>query len=125
MPGRDLTEPHRPATPLELFFDLVSVIAIASAAGGLHHAIAENHALIGTISFIYAFGAIWWAWMNFTWFASAYDNDDVPYRIAVFVMIGGAMLIAAGIPAMTSSESWTLSLTGYIIMRLSLVSLWL
>ena len=27
------------------------------------------------------FFAIWWAWMNFTWFASAYDTDDVPYRL--------------------------------------------
>jgi len=125
MPGRDTSEPHRPATPLELFFDLVSVIAIASAAGGLHHAIAESHALMGTLSFIYAFGAIWWAWMNYTWFASAYDNDDVPYRVAVFVMIGGAMLIAAGIPAMMGENDSTLSLTGYVIMRLALVSLWL
>ena len=27
------------------------------------------------------FFAIWWAWMNFTWFASAYDCDDVAYRL--------------------------------------------
>ncbi len=125
MPGRDITESHRPATPLELFFDLVCVIAIASAAAGLHHAIAENHIGIGILTFTYAFGSIWWAWMNFTWFASAYDNDDIPYRIAVFVMIGGAMLIAAGIPAMMVDQDSTLGLTGYIIMRLALVSLWL
>ena len=79
MPGRDITESHRPATPLELFFDLVCVIAIASAAAGLHHAIAENHIGIGILTFTYAFGSIWWAWMNFTWFASAYDNDDIPF----------------------------------------------
>jgi len=27
------------------------------------------------------FFAIWWAWRNLTWFASAYDTDDVPYRL--------------------------------------------
>ena len=46
------------------------------------------------------FFAIWWAWMNFTWFASAYDCDDVPYRLAVFVQIAGALILAAGVPAM-------------------------
>jgi len=40
-------------------------------------------------------------------------------------MIGGAMLIAAGIPAMMGDQNSTLSLTGYVIMRLALVSLWL
>ena len=44
------------------------------------------------------FFAIWWAWMNFTWFASAYDCDDVPYRLAVFVQIAGALILAAGVP---------------------------
>ena len=40
---RDPNEHHRVSTPLELLFDLVSVIAIASAAAGLHHAIAEGN----------------------------------------------------------------------------------
>lgn len=40
---RDPTEPHRRATPLELLFDLVSVIAVASAAASLHHAILAFH----------------------------------------------------------------------------------
>ena len=35
MPARNPEDPHRAATTLELFFDLVSVIAIAAAAAGL------------------------------------------------------------------------------------------
>ena len=31
--------------------------------------------------------------MSFTWFAAAYDTDDVPYRVAVFVQMGGAIII--------------------------------
>ena len=45
------------------------------------------------------FFAIWWAWMNFTWFASAYDNDDVPYRLLTFVQIAGVLILAAGVAA--------------------------
>jgi len=66
MPPRDPQQEHRAATPLELLFDLVSVIAIAVAAAGLHHAVAEAHAVEGILKFVAAFFAIWWAWMNFT-----------------------------------------------------------
>ena len=80
MPPRDVHEHHRASTPLELLFDLVAVIAIAAAAGELHHAVAHGHALEGAGKFVLAFFAIWWAWMNFSWFASAYDNDDAIFR---------------------------------------------
>lgn len=95
--ARSPHEVHRVATPLELFFDLVFVVAIAQAASGLHHAIADGHALDGLIGYLIVFFAIWWAWMNFTWFASAYDSDDLPYRLAVFLQIAGALILATGL----------------------------
>ncbi len=124
MIGRDKDEAHRAATPLELFFDLISVIAIAVAAAELHHAIAEDHIGDGLIKFVLAFFAIWWAWMNFTWFASAYDTDDAPYRIAVMFMMVGALVFAAGIASFFTGNT-PFGLAGYVIMRIALVSLWL
>ncbi|MCC2611343.1 low temperature requirement protein A [Neorhizobium petrolearium] len=124
--SRDPDEHHRVATSLELLFDLVSVIAIASAAAGLHHAIAENHAAQGVITFAMAFFAIWWAWMNFTWFASAYDNDDVVYRLLTMVIMGGSLTMAAGIPALFTEEpDFTMVIFGYVIMRIAMIVLWL
>jgi low temperature requirement protein LtrA len=41
--ARDPKENHRVATPLELLFDLIFVVAIAEAGQQLHHAIIENH----------------------------------------------------------------------------------
>jgi len=43
MQPRDVTEQHRVATSLELLFDLIFVVASASAGQQLHHAIIENH----------------------------------------------------------------------------------
>lgn len=43
MRARRRDEAHRAATPLELFFDLCFVVAVAQAAGNLHHDVAENH----------------------------------------------------------------------------------
>ena len=126
MTPRSPHEPHRAATPLELFFDLVFVVAIAEASTGLHHAIAEAHALEGLMGYLMVFFAIWWAWMNFTWFASAYDCDDVPYRLAVFVQITGALIMAAGVPTMLESRMPNLAtVSGYVVMRMALVPQWL
>ncbi|MCB1491292.1 MAG: low temperature requirement protein A, partial [Rhodobiaceae bacterium] len=125
MPPRDAGEAHRAATPLELLFDLVSVIAIAAAAAGLHHAIAEGHAIQGVLHFIIGFFAIWWAWMNYTWFASAYDNDDVVFRILTLVLMAGSLVMAAGIRDMVVSLDLTLAIAGYVVMRVAMVLFWL
>jgi low temperature requirement protein LtrA len=124
MGPRSPAEPHRTATPLELFFDLVFVVAIAQAASGLHHGIAEAHAVEGVASFAMAFFGIWWAWMNFSWFASAYDTDDVPYRLAVFLQMTGALIFAAGVPAMLAG-TFRVAVAGYVVMRLAMVAQWL
>ena len=89
MLGRDRHEKHRAATPLELLFDLCFVVAIAQAAASLHHAIAEQHYAQGVGGFLLVFFAIWWAWMNFTWFASAYDTDDISFRLLALVQSQG------------------------------------
>ncbi len=47
MRPRDPEEPYRAATPLELFFDLAYVVAIAQAGAALHHAEAEGHFFAG------------------------------------------------------------------------------
>ena len=126
MRARSPHEPHRVSTPLELFFDLVFVVAIAQAAGGFHHAITEGHAAQGVVSYLMVFFAIWWAWMNFTWFASAYDPGDVPYKLAVLVQITGALIVAAGIPAMFEAHAPNgATVGGYVVMRLAMVGQWL
>lgn len=125
MPPRDPHEAHRAATPLELLFDLVTVIAIAAAAAGLHHAIAENHVGEGIVHYMLAFFAIWWAWMNFTWFASAYDNDDSLYRMLTMVIMGGSLLLAAGTERFFTRLDISLVVGGYVIMRVGMVALWL
>ena len=125
MQARDVHQPHRAATSLELLFDLVTVIAVASAAAGLHHAIAGGHATDGVVRFAMAFFGIWWAWMNYTWFASAYDNDDVLFRLLTLAIMGGALAIASGIELFFKSLDLTMVVTGYVIMRVGMVVLWL
>lgn len=123
--GRDPAEEHRAATPLELFFDLVFVVAVALASEGLHHGVVDGHAGDAVLSFTLIFFAIYWAWVNFTWFASAYDNDDVVYRLFVFTTMTGALIFAAGVPAVFESFDFRLAVLGYAVMRVALVAQWL
>ncbi|MBN6041826.1 low temperature requirement protein A [Amycolatopsis sp. 195334CR] len=124
MRARDTEEPHRVATPLELLFDLCFVVAVAQAAVGLHHGIAENHIGEGVLSFLMVFFAIWWAWMNFTWFASSFDTDDGPYRLTTLVQIAGSLVVAAGVPRAFEGE-FDVVVGGYVVMRLAMVTQWL
>jgi low temperature requirement protein LtrA len=127
MRPRDPHEAHRAATPLELFFDLAYVVAIAQAGIGLHHAEAEGHLFVGVHHYLMVFFAIWWGWMNFTWFATSFDTDDWLYRLTTFIQIGGSLTLAAGVPWMMAAggAGVTLVFTGYVIMRLAMVSQWI
>jgi low temperature requirement protein LtrA len=125
MVARSTAETERAATPLELFFDLCFVVAVAQASDRLHHAVADGGAGSAVVSFVLVFFAIWWAWMNFTWFSSAYDNDDVPYRLLTLVQITGALILAAGVPRAFDTRDFDVVFIGYVVMRIGLVSLWL
>ena len=124
MAPRDPREHPRTATPLELLFDLCFVVAIAQLAAALHHAIAADHAMEGARGFLMVFLAIWWAWMGFTWFASAFDTDDAPYRLKVLVQMAGILVLAAGVERAFEEGDFTLITLGYVIMRIGLVALW-
>jgi low temperature requirement protein LtrA len=125
MVGRDVTDDHRVATPLELFFDLTFVVAVAQASGQLHHGLSAGDVGHTVAAFAMTFFAIWWAWMNFTWFASAYDIDDALYRVVVFVQMVGVLILAAGIPRAFQDGDFAVITLGYVVMRLAMVSQWL
>jgi low temperature requirement protein LtrA len=125
MVARPPDQEHRSATALELFFDLCFVVAVAQAASALHHEVAEDHVGDGVLGYATVFFAIWWAWMNFTWFASAYDTDDIPYRLTTLVQIAGALILAAGVPDAMDGSNFAVITLGYVVMRLAMVTQWL
>ena len=131
MRGRDRHAQHRPASNLELLFDLAFVIAFSVAGSEFAHLIAEGHYSAGLQGFGFAMFAVVWAWINFTWFASAYDTDDWIYRLTTMVQLVGVVVLSLGLPAMFHSldEGGSLDnramVVGYVIMRVPMVSQWL
>ncbi|MGW0548738.1 low temperature requirement protein A [Streptomyces altiplanensis] len=125
MAGRNPGEPHRSATSLELFSDLCFVIAVAQASRSLHETLAEGDYATGVLRFALVFFTIWWAWMNFTWFASAYDPDDIPYRLTVLAQITGSLILAAGVHRAFQDGDLRVITAGYVVLRTALAALWL
>ena len=76
--ARDAEEHHRVSTPLELFFDLCFVVAVGQAGRELAHAIGQGQLGHGVAAYATVFFAIWWAWMNYSWFATAFDSGRHP-----------------------------------------------
>jgi low temperature requirement protein LtrA len=125
MRARRRDEAHRSSTPLELFFDLSFAVAVAQAGQQLVHALAAGEPRHGITGYLLVFFTIWWAWVNFTWFASAYDTDDVPYRLVTLLQITGVLVLAAGVPRAFSHGDYAVSVAGYLIMRVALTAQWL
>ncbi|MGW1890190.1 low temperature requirement protein A [Streptomyces sp. NPDC002004] len=125
MKARERGEKHRVASPLELFFDLCFVVAVAQAGAELVHSVTGGHAGSGVLNYAMIFFAIWWAWMNFSWFASAYDNDDVLYRVVTLIQIAGVLVLSAGVSAAFAHHDFFVVWIGYVIMRLAMIAQWL
>ena len=122
--ARDINEKNRTATPLELFYDLIFVVAIAHVAAAFHHDFSHNHIGHGVVSFIMVFMAIWWAWNQYTWFASSFDNSGVKFKLATHWQMVGALVIAAGVDNDFNGD-FTVVIIGYVIIRSSGILLWL
>ncbi len=131
MVGRDPDEPNRTATPLELLFDLTFVVAFSQAGAQTAHLLELGHWAPAIGGFLFAVFAIWWAWINYSWLASAYDNDDIFFRVATMVEMLGVLILALGLPALFHSLDEGehvdngVVVAGYVVMRVATIALWL
>ncbi|RDH11145.1 low temperature requirement protein A [Tsukamurella pulmonis] len=130
MAGRDPHEEGRTATTLELFFDLTFVVVFSLAGVQLADALAEAHYLSAFLGFgLCSFAAIW-AWINFTWMASAFDTDDWLFRAVTMLQMIGVCIMGLGVEPFFSSitageqPNNTVLVIGYVVMRVALLAQW-
>ena len=98
--------------PLELFFDLVFVLgitqAVALVVGGHDGQALWRAALI--------LAMLWWGWSQFTWTANSIALQSDRTRIAFFVAMGAALIMAVSVPtAFGDGGVWIA--VGYIVVR--------
>ena len=105
-------EGERSATWLELFFDLIFVVAIAQ----LAHNFKEDFSFFGLVKLAVLFIPVWWCWIGATFYDTRFDNDGLVDRLITLLQMAIAATMAANIHhgLDTSSVNFALS---YIAFR--------
>ncbi|NDK89232.1 low temperature requirement protein A [Gordonia desulfuricans] len=131
MTGRDPHQHERAATSLELFYDLVFVVVFSVAGTQVAHYLAEGHYRTAVFGYVLCTFAAIWAWINFSWFASAFDTDDWFFRGVVLVQMIGVAILALGVNDVFASidadehVDIRVLVIGYVVMRVGLLTQWI
>ena len=103
---------ERSATWLELFFDLIFVVAIAQ----LAHNFEADFSLVGLAKLTVLFIPVWWCWIGATFYDTRFDNDGLVDRLITLMQMAIAASLAANIHHGLSSSSVGFALS-YIAFR--------
>jgi low temperature requirement protein LtrA len=77
-------------TPLELFFDLVFVLAITQCTGLMSH----DQTWSGLAQGLLILGVLWWAWVGYAWLTSVIDPEALAVRGVIFVAMAALLVVA-------------------------------
>jgi low temperature requirement protein LtrA len=111
---------HRHATWLELFFDLVFVVAVAE----LSHKLVRDTSAEGFLEFVVLFVPVWWAWVGFTFYATRFESDDALYRLLWLTAMLGAAAMAVNVGGAFDGDGAAFAIS-YAAVRTVLVVLYL
>ncbi|MGH3087046.1 MAG: low temperature requirement protein A [Rubrobacteraceae bacterium] len=110
---------ERSATWLELFFDLVFVVAIAQ----LALALADDLSAGGFLRFGLLFVPVWWSWAGYTNYADRFDTDDVGFRVMMLAGMLAMAALAVNVPEAFSGGSGAFA-ASYVAVRVGLILLY-
>jgi low temperature requirement protein LtrA len=110
----------RRATWMELFYDLVFVVAVAQ----LGNSLSEDHSFVGVLEFVALFIPVWWAWVGHTIYAARFDTDDLIHRLGTAAMMLAAAAMAVQIPTALEGGSAGFA-AAYVCARTMLLLLYL
>jgi low temperature requirement protein LtrA len=116
----DPIEGERHASWLELFFDLVYVLAVSQVA----HILSEHSDTVGFLKYVALFIPIWWSWVGFTFYADRFESDETIYRVLNFA----GMLAVTGL-SLTLENAFSINgdaafIVCYVLVRLVLITLY-
>ena len=81
-------------TPLELFFDLVFVLAITQCTALM----ADRPTWSGLLQGLLVLGVLWWAWVGYSWLTSVIDPEEGATRLVMFVAMAALLVAALCVP---------------------------
>ncbi|GAB3383520.1 hypothetical protein GCM10027452_35840 [Micromonospora halotolerans] len=91
----------RRASWLELFFDLVFVVAVFR----LGQRLVNDPSARGVLVFAGLIGAVWWLWFSFSYFADLFDDDRPPSRLMQMTAMLGVLALSASLPGASAADA--------------------
>jgi low temperature requirement protein LtrA len=116
---RTLEDEQRHASYLELFFDLVFVVAIAQ----LAHELVLDHSLHGFAVFGALVLPVFIAWQGFTIYADRFDTDDVVFRGVILLGMLAILALAVQVPDVAHGDGTGFAVA-YIVLRSLMIGLY-
>jgi low temperature requirement protein LtrA len=90
----DIRREGERVTPLELFFDLVFVLAITQCTALMFH----HQTWEGLAQGLLVLGVVWWAWTGYAWLTSVIDPEADAVRFVIFVAMAVLLIVAIAVP---------------------------
>jgi low temperature requirement protein LtrA len=88
-------------TPLELFFDLVFVLALTQCTT----LIARTPTWEGMLKGLLALGVLWWSWVGYAWLTSVLDPEEGAVRLVMFAAMAAFLVAALCVPGAFGPEA--------------------
>jgi low temperature requirement protein LtrA len=107
-------------TPLELFFDLVFVLALTQCTT----LIARTPTWEGALKGLLVLGMLWWSWGGYAWLTSVVDPEEGAVRLAMFAAMAAFLVAALCVPGAFGSEA-LLFACAYAVVRAAHIALFM
>ena len=107
-------------TPLELFFDLVFVLALTQCTA----LIARTPTWEGMLKGLLVLGMLWWSWSGYAWLTSVVDPEEGAVRLAMFAAMAAFLVAALCVPGAFGSEA-LLFACAYAVVRAAHIALFM
>jgi len=117
--GATLREGER-VTPLELFFDLVFVLAITQCTALMAH----HPTWSGIAQGLLVLGMLWWAWTGYSWLTSVIDPEEGAVRLVMFGAMAALLLVSLCVPEAFGSLALAFALI-FGVVRVAHISLFM
>lgn len=112
-------EGERTVTVLELFFDLVFVLAITQ----VTQFFAQHESGRGFYEGVLILALVWWSWVGYAWLTNSVDIEDARTRIAFFAAMTGFVIVALATPHAFGDDATTFA-AAYGVVRFMQVALY-
>ena len=106
--------------PLELFFDLVFVLAITQCTVLMSH----HPTWSGLVQGLLALGVIWWSWVGYAWLTSVIDPEEGAVRLVIFAAMAAMLVASLCIPSAFDDLALAFALA-YGVVRVAHIALFM